>query len=286
MTHDAPAAGSSPVADSAIPPGVDPSRPSPARMYDYYLGGSHNFRVDRDAAERIRASLPDLSDAAWANRSFHQRAARWLAREQRIEQFIDIGSGLPTAGNTHEVVREVCPAARVVYVDIDPMVALYSATLLSGDDGAAVVTADIRDLRGVLDHPDVVRLIDFGEPVGVLMTAVMHFVAPAAEPWGLVRQYMSEVPAGSYLALSHVTADRLPPRAVAAGQDEYSRASENIFLRPREQVERFFEGLELVEPYPGAGPSLCYVGQWGAEDPEVADSDGSRVMYCGVARRP
>jgi hypothetical protein len=271
------------VPDPVVPPGVDVSRPSPARLYDYYLGGHNNFEVDRKAAEALRQSLPALSDAAWANRGFHQRAATWLARAG-LRQFIDIGSGLPTVGNTHQVVRRVDPAARVVYADIDPMVEAQSAPLLDGLPGVILVTADLRDPGALLGHPGVRSIIDFSEPAGLLMTAVMHFVADEADPWGLVGRYVAELASGSYLALSHATPDGLPPLAVHAIEETYARATEQIFLRPKAEVERFFAGLELVPPYPGA-EGLTFVGQWGAVDPASADSDGSRVLYCGVAKR-
>jgi hypothetical protein len=271
--------------DPPVPPGVDPAVPSPARLYDYFLGGSHNFPADRAAAKRILGVMPDAIDAAWANRGFHQRAASWLAGHG-IRQFIDIGSGLPTVGNTHEVVREVTADARVVYVDIDPMVALFSADLLSGDGNTRMITGDLRDPAAVLGNPDLIALIDFDEPTGLLMTAVMHFVAPAADPWGLVATYLAALAPGSYLALSHGTADGLPPRAVAVGREEFAKSTGSIFLRPRAQVERFFGQLELVPPYQGGEPGICYVGAWGAVEPELADSEGSRVLYCGVGRRP
>jgi hypothetical protein len=272
--------------DPPVPAGVDPAVPSPARLYDFYLGGRHNFPADRAAAERIITAMPDLPDAAWANRSFHQRAARWMAAEQGIRQFIDIGSGLPTAGNTHEVVQAVAKDARVVYVDNDPMVALFSAELLGGASTATVITADLRDPAAVLGHPDLRALIDAGEPTGLLMTAVMHFVASSSDPWGLVDQYMASLAPGSYLALSHVTADRLPPSGVETGLDVYATATENIHVRSRDEVQRFFEHLDMVPPHGGAPAGVCYVGEWGAEVPSLADSDGSRMMYCGVGRRP
>jgi hypothetical protein len=271
--------------DPPVPPGVDPTVPSPARLYDYYLGGNHNFPADRAAAKRIITAMPDLPDAAWANRSFHQRAARWLA-EQGIRQFLDLGSGLPTVGNTHEIVQKVAPDARVVYVDIDPMVALISADVLGGSATATVVTADLRDPATVLGDRDLRALIHDGEPTGLLMTAVMHFVAPGSDPWGLVAQYLAALAPGSYLVLSHITADRLPPRAVEEGLDVYSRATENIYVRSRDEVQWFFELLDMVSPYDGAPPGVSYVGEWGAEDPSLADSDGSRMLYCGVGRRP
>ena len=269
-----------------LPAEVDTGSPSAARLYDYYLGGTTNYEVDRRAAERLRRDMPELSDAAWANRSFHQRAARWLAEKRGIRQFLDIGSGLPTQGNTHEIVREAAPGARVVYVDIDPMVKLEAARVLSRDASTTVITADMRDPGAILGHPDLGALIDFGEPAGVLMTAVLHFVADNFDPRGLVAQYVDAFPSGSYLALSHITADKLPPRSVQAMYDLYSHANEHMHLRSRHEVERFFDGLEIEPPYEGAAPAVTYTGHWGAEAPEFADSEGSRWCYCAVARRP
>jgi hypothetical protein len=266
------------------PDSVDVTRPTPARLYDYYLGGTSNFEVDRAAAERLRLVMPELSDMAWANRGFHQRAARWIAR-RGIRQFIDIGSGLPTAGNTHQLLARVVPDARVVYVDIDPMVAAHASGLLTGRNSTRLITADLRDPGAVLGHPGLRALIDFAEPAGLLMTAVLHFVADESDPCGLVRRYVSALAPGSYLALSHSTGDKLPPAMVAAARETYARATEQIYPRPRAEQERFFAGLELAEPYHGAGRVLCHLGLWDAEDPATADSDGSRIMYCGVARR-
>src|SRR5215471_6019116 len=147
------------------PPGVDPARPSSARVYDYLLGGEHNFESDQAAGQMLKSRAPELVDSAWANRGFHQRAAKWIA-EQGVRQFIDIGSGLPTVGNTHEVVRRVAPDARVVYVDSDPMVLAYGKTLLGDDRNATVIQADVRDPDAVLGHADLRRLIDFSQPAG------------------------------------------------------------------------------------------------------------------------
>jgi hypothetical protein len=273
------------VEEPPVPPGVDPEVPSPARLYDYYLGGRINYRADREAAERIRAGLPEISDMAWANRGFHQRAAKWLAENCGITQFIDIGSGLPTQGNTHEVVGAVTPLARVVYVDNDPMVRAYAGELLTGRL-TTFVFGDLREPDAVLGDRLLRSLIDFTEPVALLMTAVMHFVADDADPWGLVSRYLAALPSGSYLALSHVTADNVPPQAVRTGLAEYAKATENIHLRPRAEVARFFAGLDLVPPWPGDTPRLVFMGEWGADDPETADSDGSHWGYAGVARVP
>ncbi len=266
------------------PPGVDATRPSPARLYDYYLGGTTNFAVDRAAAEHLKAAAPDLIDAVWANRGFHGRAAVWLA-DRGIRQFIDIGSGLPTQNNTHEAVHKVAPEARVVYVDYDPMVAAHADALLADDGTTTLITADLRNPDALLAHPALVGLIDLAQPVGVLLTSVIHFVPDEMDPWGLVARYMAAVAPGSYLVLSHATYDNMPPRAVQASLDTYAKSTDPVYLRPKAEVERFFEGLELVAPYTGADPAVTYVGLWGAEDPAAADSDGSRGYYCGVARR-
>jgi hypothetical protein len=267
------------------PAGVDPTRPSPARLYDYYLGGTHNFEADRQAAEHLRTQLPELAEAAWANRGFHGRAAAWIAAERGIRQFIDIGPGLPTQNNTHQVVRSVTPDARVAYVDIDPLVAAYASELLPGDGSTTLITADLRDPAAVLSHPDLRRLIDFGQPAGLLMSAVMYFVSDEEDPWGLVAQYLAATAPGSYLALSHATYENLPPRAARAIQDVYASATNAIYLRSMPEIDRFFDGLDLVPPQGGAGPGLSYVGSWRPADPGQAGSAGSRVLYGGVARR-
>lgn len=269
-----------------VPAGVDPTRPSPARMYDYMLGGTRNLQVDRDATERFLAQYPDLLDAASANRGFLRRAARLMAQTHGIRQFIDIGSGLPTQNNTHETVHQVAPDARVVYVDLDPMVLMYARELLTDDGTTAVVQADLRDPDTVLADPDVRRLIDFSQPVGLLMTAVLQFVADASDPWALVARYMRAVVPGSYLALSHITGDKLSARSVQTGVQVYRAATESAHPRTKAEIARFFAGLELVPPYAGAEPGLANVGQWGAEDPAVANSDGAQAFYCGVARKP
>jgi S-adenosyl methyltransferase len=267
------------------PADMDASRPTPARIYDYILGGDSNFPADQRAAEQILAAVPEVKDAAWANRGFHQRAAVWIA-EHGIRQFIDIGSGLPTVGNTHEVVRRVAADARVVYVDNDPMVPLHSEELLSGQPDIAVVLGDLRDPETIIGHPELRALIDFSEPAGLLMTGVMMFVADGSNPWRLVARYLEELESGSYLALSHLTGDQKPPQAAAEFQAVFDTATEHLYLRSKPEVERFFKGLQLVPPYDGAEPGLSYAGVWGAEDPAAADTDGSRWLYAGVARRP
>src|SRR6516225_7889226 len=164
-----------------VPAGVDPSRPAPARIYDYLLSGENNFPSDREAADRITAVVPEIRQCAWANRGFNQRAARWIAR-RALRQFIDIGSGLPTVRNTHEVVQEVNLQCRVVYVDNDPMVSEQAGELLTDRADVRVILGDLRDPDDMLANPELRALIDFGQPIALLMTAVVHVVADTWEP--------------------------------------------------------------------------------------------------------
>jgi hypothetical protein len=267
------------------PEGIDVTRPSPARIYDYMLGGSHYFEADAAAAERIVTLVPEIRDCAWSNRGFHQRTAAWIAR-QGIRQFLDIGSGLPAVGNTHEVVRKIHPDARVVYVDNDPMVELLSREIVDESGQMSVLCADLRDPDSILDHPAVRKLIDPAEPTGLLLTAVLMFVADADDPWGLVARYLKELRAGSYLSLTHLTDDAKPPLAVDGFRRVFDHATEQLHFRSKAQMARFFDGLELVPPYQGAAPAITYSGLWGAEDVQMADSDGSRWLYCAVAKKP
>ena len=271
-------------ADPPVPPGVDPSVPSPARIYDYVLGGSFNFASDRAAADRAMRQVPEVRDIIFATRGFHGRAVRWIA-DQGITQFLDIGSGLPTVGNTHEIVGRVHSAARVMYVDNDPMVAASSGHLLTDPAITRFATGDLRDPDDLLTRAEITEFIDFTGPLGLIASAVLHFVADTEDPAGLMDRYIAALAPGSYVALSHATADKAPPQSVQTGRETYANASEQFYMRSREQVERFFAGLELVPPYDGAGPRLAYLGEWGAEDPSHADTDGSRWGYCGVGRK-
>ena len=268
-----------------VPEGVDTSRPAAARVYDYILGGEINYAVDRQAVEHTKQGVPELPDIAWSNRGFHQRAAKWLAESAGIRQFLDIGSGLPTQNNTHEVVQRVAPDAHVVYVDIDPMVKAHAADLLRGSPHTAVITGDVRDPDGILLNADVRSLIDFSQPVALFMTGLLMLVSDESDPAGLLRRYLDALAPGSYLALTHPTGDRQAPDKAERMSGVLGRGG-SFTLRPKEFVEGLFAGLEFVPPYPDAEAGLTWAGLWGAEDPESADSDGSRWMYCGVARKP
>jgi hypothetical protein len=249
------------------------------------LRGDNHFENDVLAAERILSAVPEIRDCAWSNRGFHQRAAKWIA-EHGVRQFLDIGSGLPTVGNTHEVVQRVIPGARVIYVDNDPMVAEQGGQLLAEDRSTRVICADLREPETILRSPEVRELIDFSEPTGLLLTAVMMFVSDSSDPWGLVARYVDALAPGSYLALSHLTDDYKPPVTAERFRAVFDSATEHLYFRSRAGIARFFGGLEMVAPYDGAPPEICYTGIWGAEDPVLADSDGARWLYCGVARKP
>jgi hypothetical protein len=263
----------------------DPDKPAVARMYDYLLGGTYNLPIDRMAVDGLRTRLPEIADIAWANRGFLQRAARWLA-EAGVEQFIDLGAGLPTANNTHEAVQKIRPDARVVYVDNNPDVVAAATQLLSGVDTATAVSGDLRDPVGILDNPALTSLIDFTRPVALLMVAVVHFVADEDDPAGLIHRYVDRLSPGSYLALSHATFDRQPPATVAEVDATYARSTDPLHARGKAEVVALFDGLEIVPPWDGAAPGVAFLGEWGAEDPVLADSDGSRWGYAAVARKP
>jgi len=250
------------------------------------LHGQHYFECDARAAERILSIVPEIRDTAWSNRGFHQRAAAWMAN-RGVRQFIDIGAGLPTVGNTHEVVRRVHPDARVIYVDNDPMVELFSEEILGeGDIGVSVMCADLCEPDSILGSGAFQSLIDPKEPTGLLMTGVMMFVADSSRPRDLVAQYIRHLVPGSYLALSHLTADAKPPTTVEAFCSVFDDATHHLYFRSRDEVEGFFTGLDMVPPYDGAAAEVTYTGMWGAVDVELADSEGSRWLYCGVAGIP
>jgi S-adenosyl methyltransferase len=268
----------------ALPPGVDPTKPSAGRLYDMYLGGDQYLEVDRVAADRIRALIPEIEDAAATNRIFLQRATRWMAKSG-IDQFIDIGAGLPTRFNTHQAAQAINPDARIVQVDNDPMIYGHAQELLRGVKGVTYITADFRQPEAILDHPEVRAQIDFRRPVGYLMVAVIHFVADDDDPYGLVRRYLAAVPSGSRLAISHITAEGQAPAKVQRFLDVYANASEQLYFRTRAEVKQMFTGLELIPPYEGAEPDVCHLGEWGASDPREADVSGTWAI-CGVGRKP
>lgn len=257
--------------------GIDTSKPSVARMYDYYLDGKNNFRVDREAVDRVAAAMPEIRELARENRAFLRRAVRYMAR-QGVRQFIDIGSGLPTVGNTHEIAQSVVPDARVVYVDNDPVVLVHGRALLATDDNTSVATADMRDPDSVLGHPETTKLIDFSEPVGVLLIAMTHFLTLEERP-GIMGRLRDALPSGSHVAATHVTRDDQPAAAWQQIEAVYATTPTPIHFREHAEIAGFFEGLELVDP------GLVTIDAW-RPDPADPAPAATRWLYGGVGRKP
>lgn len=220
---------------------ADVTRPSLARLYDYCLGGKNHYPADRSAAEKIRRAFPKLTDAAWANRGFHGRAATWMAR-RGIRQFIDVGCGLPAARDTYATVHPHAPEVRVAYVDHDPPVIAHARALLTRHGATSALLADVRDPASLLAGLHLDGLIDLAQPVGLLVTAVMHFIADEDDPWGCLARLVEALAPGSCLALSHASADHLDPVAGRTVTEVFAYASERIHLRPAEEIERFSPG--------------------------------------------
>ncbi|HEU5160750.1 MAG TPA: SAM-dependent methyltransferase [Streptosporangiaceae bacterium] len=261
-----------------VPAEVDVARPNVARIYDYFLGGKDNFAADREAAERILAIIPEAREGAHVNREFLGRAVRFLARAG-IRQFIDLGAGLPTQANVHEVAHQVDPAARVVYVDNDPIIRVHGQALLHSVATTTIIEADLREPKKILEHPELRSFIDFNEPVAVLMVGILHFIADFEDPYGIVARVRDRLAPGSYLAISHATAEphRGNSNRVAA---VYSQATAMLTPRDRVEVVRFFDEFDLLEP------GVVYASQWRPDSqfPEVADPSKSHILV-GVARK-
>lgn len=263
------------------PADVDLDRPSVARIYDYLLGGYHNFEIDRQAAEQFAMLFPDLALTARVNRAFLRRAALFVSA-QGIDQFIDLGSGIPTVGNVHEIVRENNPAARTVYVDIDPVAIVYSQKILADETGVAAIRADVRRPRDVLDHPATLALIDFSRPIGLFVVALMHYITDETEAESVISAYKDAMPSGSYLTIGVWTNDDAP-RDVMEKYVQLTRMTTTPGRpRSRETVLGYFDGFELVEP------GLVHSPQWRPDGPDdlIWDEPERSVTWVGVARKP
>ena len=230
-----------------VPDGVDVSRPSIARIYDYLLNGKDNFAVDRAAAEKLMQSRLDPRRLSLANRAFLRRAVRFLACEG-IAQFLDLGSGLPTSPSVHEVAREVIPDARVVYVDHDPIVVAHNDALLATRDGVITIRADLRDPDSVLGHRALAECLDFSQPVAVLLLSVLHFISQDEDAPGIIAKFRERMAPGSYLAVSVGTSDGADPDMLAETTQTYAGARMPFTLRSRAQILDLFDGFDLVEP--------------------------------------
>jgi hypothetical protein len=259
------------------PIGVDINTATPARIYDYWLGGHNHFTADRSAALTVAQAAPEAPRLAIENRKFLGRAVRYLAEEGGIRQFLDLGTGLPTQGNVHQIAQETDPACHVVYVDNDPMVLAHSHALKTGDH-VAVVQADLRDPQAILGHPSTQRLLDFSAPLAVLFVAVLHFISDSDDPASIVRAFRDALPTGSYLVVSHVTSD-IQHRSATRAATEYKKIVPDATLRNRPGILRFFDGFNLIEP------GLVQVSRWCPDEPLPADADDLWILG-GVGCKP
>jgi S-adenosyl methyltransferase len=258
--------------------GIDVTVPSVARMYDYALGGKDNFPVDREMVAAIMRRDPGAWDAAWANRRFLGRAVEFLANAG-IRQFLDLGTGLPSQNNVHEVAQRVCPDVRVVYVDNDPVVQNHAQALLASDESTIVIREDMREPERILTHPDVRRMLDFSQPVAVMFVAVLPFVTDEQDPWGIVSTLTRSLVPGSYLTLTHGDLDGPPAEVVADLHEKYKNTSAPVTYRSRDAITRFFDGFELVDP------GLVYLTEWRSDELERARPGGEWAL-AGVGHKP
>lgn len=260
-------------------PDLSLTKPSPARMYDYALGGYHNYAIDRDAFEQIRAINPDVVLIARANRAFLRRAVTFLL-EQGIDQFLDIGSGIPTVGNVHEIVHAVHPDAAVVYVDVDPLAVAHSTIVLGQHPRAAAVQADVRQPEQIVQHPDVQRLIDFDRPLGLLLVTVLHYVLADAVAAHATQYLYTMLAPGSYVAVSHGTNEGVSGALAEQTNQIIARSTNPTGARSRAQIQDLLAGLELVPP------GLIWLPEWHAESADdVLIDQPERSMCLGAVGR-
>ncbi|MFF5607177.1 SAM-dependent methyltransferase [Streptomyces cellulosae] len=257
------------------PRSIDVTVPSVSRMYDYYLGGSHNFEVDREAARRAMEFMPGLPKVMQANRAFMRRAVRFAVAEG-VTQFLDIGSGIPTFGNVHEVAQAADPEARVMYVDHDPVAVAHSKVVLEGNDRADILAADLRKPQEILGSDEVGRLIDLNRPVALLLVAILHFVEEADDPYGAVAELREALAPGSMLVLTHATYEGipLPPERAEGAVDVYRDMRNPLIMLTRDEIARFFEGYDMVEP------GLVPMPRW---RPDTVPEDEDPYAFSGLA---
>ena len=257
---------------------LDIEHPSPARVYDYYLGGSHNFVVDRRMARQAIDLWPELPLIMQANRAFLRRSVRYLV-SQGITQFLDIGSGIPTEGNVHEIAQAVSPHCRVVYVDLDPVAVAHSRAMLAKNPLAEIIQADLRDVAGIFNDPRAQELLDPDQPIGVLMVAMLHFVVDEADPASIVARYREMMAPGSYLVVSHATHEGRPDQA-GPHTELYRRAGSPLTMRSRREVEALFAGFALVDP------GVVFLPLWRPDSPADVDDHPERFTgFAAVGRR-
>lgn len=252
--------------------------PNVARIYDYYLGGKDNYPADREAARRVLGLAPDVPLAALENREFLKRAIWFLAEEAKIDQFIDVGPGLPTQGNVHQLAQASNANARIVYVDNDPVVLVHSRAILHRAPGVAIIRGDLRQPEQVLASPELRALIDLSRPVALCMSLVLHFIDDSDDPYGVMERWRAALCPGSYLVLSHVTGDERDAETMRAITDIYDETTAPLVPRSRAEVSRFFTGFELVEP------GLVFLSQW-RPTTEYFAKGGAAWAYAGVGRK-
>jgi SAM-dependent methyltransferase len=263
---------------SWAPEDIDLNQPSIARVYDYYLGGFHNFAADRAVVEKTLQILPESPLIAHANRAFLSRAVRFCL-DAGVTQFLDIGSGIPTVGNVHEVAQQADPRARVVYVDIDPVAVSHSRAILAGNPRADVVQADLHEPEQILKDSRLLRLLDLDKPVALLMVAVLHFVPEVADPAGVIDRYRRALPAGSFLVISHASEEGLAKDRLDAFRELYDRAVARLTFRSQLEVEALFGGFELVRP------GVVAMDQWRPDPASTVDGRTlSQYGFAGVGR--
>jgi hypothetical protein len=263
---------------SWVPEGLDLDRPSAARIYDYLLGGAHNFAHDRELAERFLKAQPYAREIARLNRAFLRRVVLYMIGAG-IRQFLDLGSGIPTVGNVHEIAQKADPNARVVYVDYEDVAVAHSSLMLADNNRAAIVQADLTDPRAVLDHPDTQELLDRTQPVGLLMVGVFHFVPDALDPKGIVAAYRDAVVPGSHLGFSQFTADMMPAE-MARIVEVMSHSRDPMFPRSHAEITELFDGFDLVPP------GVVATSEWRPQSPTDTCDDPDRAgIYAGVGRR-
>lgn len=260
-----------------LPRGADITKSSASRVYDYGLGGSHNFAVDREVLDAIKKIYPPTPQPAVDNRAFLGRAVRFC-QQAGIRQFLDLGSGMPTVGNVHEIAQRDDPLARVAYVDVDPVAVAYSRTLLAGQRNTAVLQADMRDPEHVLNHPDTLAALDFERPVAVLMVAMTHYLTDADRPAATVAAYRQAMRPGSFLVFSHMTADDFPEIRRTA-ETFNAGSSDELVLRSRGEIDALLDGFEYLDP------GLVYPADWRRDGPLSPGYEPARAAcYAAVAR--
>jgi SAM-dependent methyltransferase len=263
---------------SWAPPEVDIDRPASSRIYDYMLGGSHNFAADRQVGDSAIAAMPQLPTVLRGNRDFLRRAVRYLADDAGMSQFLDLGSGIPTVGNVHEVAGAINPSARVVYVDIDPVAITHAGAILADHPTAAAIQADLRRPLAILADPTVRQVLDFDRPVAVLLVATLHFLGDEQRPAEILEQLRTALAPGSYVAISHASEDGRPPVGQRAAQAVYARADNQVLMRSLAEIAALLDGWRLVPP----GIVRCPL--WHPDPDEALASDASQFPgYAAVA---